>query len=95
MPTEAAVGGPPTRSPHWHLAAGTSSEAAVSLVAGFAREPRRSGDQLLSQSLCNRVSPVANAELALDFLEMTAHGLLAETEHLGNLLGSPSHRHKA
>ena len=35
-----------------------------------------------------------DAKLALDLFQMTAHGLLAETQQLGDLLGPPPRRNQ-
>ena len=57
--------------------------------------PDRLGDQLLSDRLRHRVSPVVNPELGLHLLEVTTHGLFPDPEQLGDLLASSSQRHKA
>ena len=76
---------------------GTSVQAAgVGEQRWSARlSPEVSGDQLLSDSLRCRMSPVANAKLTLHLLQVTSDGFLAETEHLGNLVSAPPHRHQA
>jgi hypothetical protein len=68
------------------------SPRAPCIVAGRFRSGSTAADCLRC-----RVSPVANAELPLHFLLVTAHSLLAKTEHLGDLLSlllRPARRRK-
>jgi hypothetical protein len=53
-----------------------------------------SGHQLLSDSLCYRLSPIANTEFSLHLLEVAADRLLTKPRNLGDLVGSPSQRHQ-
>jgi len=50
----------------------------------------RSGYQLLPDGLRRGVSPVARTELGLGFLEVAAHGLLADVELTRDLAASHS-----
>src|ERR1051326_7785420 len=48
--------------------------------------------QLLSDCLRRRVSAVADTELGLHFLQVTADRLLADTEQFGDVVGRPPQR---